>query len=256
MRSQTLGFLNRLLCKWPPQATFIGAFTALLPLPHTGATCRFTVACSLFTQVGQCFPCSCWSDWWCWELQHRRPGRTRTGLSVILGCRAAKRPVTITSHLSLPHVCGHYRWKQPNFSIFFPLKLWLKSGICLVVWQKMTNKQMNNSYNNVITCFQLLLVLSPGLVFLCYLLHLTNQEKQVRQWDVFVFSPLNNTWSHCVMFVLKVKKTDGEVKGHALGMYQACMVSVILIEVRHTHTHTIRKISHTHFELYTLLFIW
>ncbi|XP_022621247.1 uncharacterized protein LOC111236698 [Seriola dumerili] len=53
---------------------------------------------------------------------------------------------------------------------------------------------------------QLLLVLAPGLVFLCYLIHLTNQEIQVRT-------------------------RNEEVKGHALGVYLACMAFVILVEV-------------------------
>nr|XP_020456394.1 gap junction Cx32.2 protein-like [Monopterus albus] len=56
---------------------------------------------------------------------------------------------------------------------------------------------------------QLVLVWAPGLVFLCYLIHLTIQENQVR-------------------------RGDGEVKGHALGAYLACMVSVILVEVGFT----------------------
>ncbi|XP_026219118.1 gap junction Cx32.2 protein-like [Anabas testudineus] len=53
---------------------------------------------------------------------------------------------------------------------------------------------------------QLVLVLAPGLVFLFYLIHLTNRENQVR-------------------------RSDGEVKGHALGAYQTCMASVVLVEV-------------------------
>uniref|UniRef100_UPI003AAAE5B4 uncharacterized protein n=1 Tax=Centroberyx gerrardi TaxID=166262 RepID=UPI003AAAE5B4 len=52
---------------------------------------------------------------------------------------------------------------------------------------------------------QLVLVLASGLVFLCYLVHLTNQENQVKQ--------------------------GGEVKGHTMGAYLACMASVILLEV-------------------------
>lgn len=39
------------------------------------------------------------------------------------------------------------------------------------------------------------------------------------------------------MFVLlKVRRGDDEVKGHALGAYQACMASVTLVEVRRTQT--------------------
>ncbi|XP_030603524.1 gap junction alpha-3 protein-like [Archocentrus centrarchus] len=53
---------------------------------------------------------------------------------------------------------------------------------------------------------QLVLVLAPGLVFLCYLIHLTNQETQVQ-------------------------KGNGEVKGHTLTVYLACTVFVILVEV-------------------------
>ncbi|XP_063323664.1 gap junction alpha-3 protein-like [Pelmatolapia mariae] len=53
---------------------------------------------------------------------------------------------------------------------------------------------------------QLVLVLAPGLVFLCYLIHLTNQETQVRN------------------------SAEG-VKGHTLAAYRACVVFVILVEV-------------------------
>ncbi|KAK2856938.1 hypothetical protein Q5P01_005673 [Channa striata] len=53
---------------------------------------------------------------------------------------------------------------------------------------------------------QLVLVLAPGLVFFCYLIHLTNQENQGR-------------------------RGDGEVRGHPRGAYLACMASVVLLEV-------------------------
>ncbi|XP_039462853.1 gap junction alpha-3 protein-like isoform X3 [Oreochromis aureus] len=53
---------------------------------------------------------------------------------------------------------------------------------------------------------QLVLVLAPGLVFLCYLIHLTNQETQVQ-------------------------RGNDEVKGHTLSVYRACMAFVIVVEV-------------------------
>uniref|UniRef100_A0A669CK85 Gap junction Cx32.2 protein-like n=1 Tax=Oreochromis niloticus TaxID=8128 RepID=A0A669CK85_ORENI len=53
---------------------------------------------------------------------------------------------------------------------------------------------------------QLVLVLAPGLVFLCYLIHLTNQETQVQ-------------------------RGNDEVKGHTLSVYRACVAFVIVVEV-------------------------
>ncbi|XP_028992935.1 gap junction Cx32.2 protein-like isoform X1 [Betta splendens] len=134
MRSQKLGFLSRLLCKWPPQSSLIGK--SMLPV-------LLLVRLVILGAAAH----TAWGDDDKFECNSRMPGCKEV-------CYDQLTPLAAT-------------------------RLWT---------------------------LQLLLVLSPGLVFHCYLLHLINQENQV-------------------------KKADGKVKGHALGMYQACMVSVILIEV-------------------------
>ncbi|XP_026157543.1 uncharacterized protein LOC113127299 isoform X3 [Mastacembelus armatus] len=134
MRSQKLGFLRSLLCKWQSQATLIGK----LVLPVLLLIRLVTLGSAVQTA---------WLDDDEFTCDTQQPGCTES-------CYDAFIPLV-------------------------PTRLWT---------------------------LQLVLVLAPGLVFLCYLIHLTNQENRVR-------------------------REDDEVKGHALGVYIACMVSVILVEV-------------------------
>ncbi|KAF3706222.1 Gap junction Cx32.2 protein Connexin-32.2 [Channa argus] len=134
MRSQKLGFLNSVLCKWHSQATLIGK--SVLPVL---LLIRLVILGAAVHTV--------WLD----EEE--------------FVCNTQMEGCTVSCYNLLTPLA--------------PARLWT---------------------------LQLLLVLAPGLVFLCYLIHLTNQENQVR-------------------------RGDGEVKGHPLGVYQACTASVILVEV-------------------------